>query len=138
MLVQQRTISNKVSISGVGLHTGCESTITFLPAPENHGVIFRRIDVGGKPEIPALADFVVNVSRGTTLGIGDVKVHTVEHVLSAVAGLEIDNVIIEHRCPGTAGMRRKCETLRRCAAKGWICSAVCAERLPHYRSDRGI
>jgi len=99
MLVQQRTISDRVSISGVGLHTGCKSTITFLPAPENHGIIFRRIDVGGKPEIPALADFVVDVSRGTTLGVGDVKVHTVEHVLAAVAGLEIDNVIIELDAP---------------------------------------
>jgi UDP-3-O-[3-hydroxymyristoyl] N-acetylglucosamine deacetylase / 3-hydroxyacyl-[acyl-carrier-protein] dehydratase len=99
MLVQQRTISNKVSISGVGLHTGCESTITFLPAPENHGIVFRRTDVGGNPEIPALADYVVDVSRGTTLGIGDVKVHTVEHVLAAVAGLEIDNVMIELDAP---------------------------------------
>ena len=95
MLVQQRTITNKVSLSGVGLHTGCDSTITFLPAPENHGIVFRRTDVGGNPEIPALADFVVDVSRGTTLGIGDVKVHTVEHVLAAVAGLEIDNITIE-------------------------------------------
>ncbi len=95
MLVQQRTISNKVSLSGVGLHTGCESTITFLPAPENHGIVFRRTDVGGKPEIPALADYVVDVSRGTTLGIGEVKVHTVEHVLAALAGLEIDNVMVE-------------------------------------------
>ena len=99
MLVQQRTISNKVSISGVGLHTGCESTLTFLPAPENHGIIFRRTDVGGNPEIPALADFVVDVSRGTTIGIGDVKIHTVEHVLAAVAGLEIDNVMIEVDAP---------------------------------------
>ncbi|MGO9482013.1 MAG: bifunctional UDP-3-O-[3-hydroxymyristoyl] N-acetylglucosamine deacetylase/3-hydroxyacyl-ACP dehydratase [Candidatus Kryptoniota bacterium] len=99
MLVQQRTISNKVSISGTGLHTGCESTLTFLPAPENHGIIFRRTDVGGKPEIPALADLVVDVSRGTTLGIGDVKVHTVEHVLAAVAGLEIDNIMIEIDAP---------------------------------------
>ncbi len=99
MLVQQRTISKRVSISGVGLHTGCESTITFLPAPENHGIVFRRTDVGGNPEIPALADFVVDVSRGTTLGIGDVKVHTVEHVLAAVAGLEIDNIMIELDAP---------------------------------------
>ena len=83
----------------MGLHTGCESTITFLPAPENHGIVFRRTDVGGKPEIPALADYVVDVSRGTTLGIGDVKVHTVEHVLAAVAGLEIDNVMIELDAP---------------------------------------
>ncbi len=99
MLVQQRTISNKVTVSGVGLHTGCESTVTFLPAPENHGIVFRRTDVDGKPEIPALADYVVDVSRGTTLGIDEVKVHTVEHVLAAIAGLEIDNVIVEIDAP---------------------------------------
>lgn len=99
MLVQQRTISKSVTYSGVGLHTGCNSTVTFLPAPVNHGIVFHRTDVGGKPEIPALADFVVDVSRGTTLGVGDVKVHTVEHVLAAVAGLEIDNVMIEVDAP---------------------------------------
>ncbi len=99
MLVQQRTISESVSFPGVGLHTGYESTVTFLPAPENHGIVFRRTDVGGKPEIPALADFVVDVSRGTTLGVGDIKVHTVEHVLAAVAGLEIDNIMIEVDAP---------------------------------------
>lgn len=99
MLVQQRTISKSVTYSGVGLHTGYDSTVTFLPAPVNHGIVFRRTDVGGKPEIPALADFVVDVSRGTTLGVGDVKVHTVEHVLAAVAGLEIDNVMIEVDAP---------------------------------------
>ncbi len=99
MLVQQRTISKSVSYSGIGLHTGYDSTVTFLPAPENRGIVFRRADVGGKPEIPALADYVVDVSRGTTLGIGDVKVHTVEHVLAAVAGLEIDNIIIEVDAP---------------------------------------
>jgi UDP-3-O-[3-hydroxymyristoyl] N-acetylglucosamine deacetylase/3-hydroxyacyl-[acyl-carrier-protein] dehydratase len=99
MLVQQRTISKSVSYSGVGLHTGYQSTITFLPAPENRGIVFRRTDVGGKPEIPALADFVVDVSRGTTLGIGDVRVQTVEHVLAAIAGLEIDNIVIEVDAP---------------------------------------
>jgi UDP-3-O-[3-hydroxymyristoyl] N-acetylglucosamine deacetylase/3-hydroxyacyl-[acyl-carrier-protein] dehydratase len=99
MLVQQRTIQKSVSLSGVGLHTGCRSTMTFLPAPVNTGVIFRRVDLGGKPEIPSLAEYVVDVSRGTTLGIGDVKVHTVEHVLAAIAGLEIDNIIVELDAP---------------------------------------
>jgi UDP-3-O-[3-hydroxymyristoyl] N-acetylglucosamine deacetylase/3-hydroxyacyl-[acyl-carrier-protein] dehydratase len=99
MLVQQRTISKSVSYSGVGLHTGYQSTVTFLPAAENRGIVFRRVDVGGKPEIPALADYVVDVSRGTTIGIGDVKVHTVEHVLAAIVGLEIDNIIVEVDAP---------------------------------------
>jgi len=95
MLVQQRTIKNTVSFSGVGLHTGNLCTITFKPAPDNYGIRFKRIDIGGSPEIPADVDHVVDISRGTTLGIGDIRVHTVEHVLAAVAGLQIDNLIIE-------------------------------------------
>ncbi len=95
MLELQRTIKKEVSISGIGLHTGTKCTMTFKPAPEGYGIKFKRTDVGGSPEIPALAEFVIDVSRGTTLGIGDTRVHTVEHVLAAVSGLQIDNIIIE-------------------------------------------
>lgn len=95
MLEQQRTIKKPVSISGTGLHTGTQCKVTFKPAPENHGITFVRVDLGGRPEIPALCDYVVDVSRGTTLGIGEAKVYTVEHVLAAVVGLQIDNLIIE-------------------------------------------
>ncbi|MCB2205712.1 bifunctional UDP-3-O-[3-hydroxymyristoyl] N-acetylglucosamine deacetylase/3-hydroxyacyl-ACP dehydratase [bacterium] len=95
MLVHQCTIKEPVSYSGTGLHTGAQCTITFKPAPENYGIRFVRIDLGGNPEIPAIVDYVVDVSRGTTLGHGDIKVYTVEHVLAAVAGLQIDNLIIE-------------------------------------------
>jgi UDP-3-O-[3-hydroxymyristoyl] N-acetylglucosamine deacetylase / 3-hydroxyacyl-[acyl-carrier-protein] dehydratase len=95
MLVQQRTIRQPVSISGVGLHTGSISTMTFRPAPEDTGIRFRRIDMGGSPEIPADVDHVVDISRGTTIGIGDARVHTVEHVMAALVGLEVDNCIID-------------------------------------------
>ncbi len=95
MLEQQRTIAKPVSISGIGLHTGTSCTMTFRPAPENCGIKFVRIDLGGSPEIPANADNVVDVSRGTTLGVGEAKVHTVEHVLASIVGLQIDNIIIE-------------------------------------------
>ena len=95
MLEQQRTIAKEVSISGIGLHTGTECTMTFKPANENYGIKFVRVDLNGNPEIPAIADNVVDISRGTTLGIGEAKVHTVEHVLAAVDGLQIDNMIIE-------------------------------------------
>jgi len=95
MLELQRTIAQPVSMSGIGLHTGTSCTMTFKPAPENYGIRFVRIDLGGNPEIPATADNVVDVSRGTTLGIGGAKVYTVEHVLAAVVGLQIDNIIIE-------------------------------------------
>lgn len=95
MLELQRTITKPVSMSGIGLHTGTSCTMTFKPAPINYGIKFIRVDLGGLPEIHAIADNVIDVSRGTTLGIGEVKVHTVEHVLAAVVGLQIDNLIIE-------------------------------------------
>ena len=95
MLELQRTISKPVTISGIGLHTGTKCSLTFKPAPENYGIRFIRVDLDGKPEIPANADNVVDISRGTTLGIGEAKVHTVEHVLAAIVGLQVDNVIIE-------------------------------------------
>ncbi|HRS02074.1 MAG TPA: bifunctional UDP-3-O-[3-hydroxymyristoyl] N-acetylglucosamine deacetylase/3-hydroxyacyl-ACP dehydratase [Bacteroidota bacterium] len=92
---KQRTIQKSTSLTGIGLHTGNHSTITFHPAPPNHGYSFIRSDLAEKIEIPALVDYVVDLSRGTTLGIGNVEVHTVEHVLAALAGLRIDNCIIE-------------------------------------------
>jgi len=95
MLELQRTIEKPVSLSGVGLHTGTSCTMTFKPAPENYGIKFVRTDLGGRPEIPANADYVVDLSRGTTLGLGTAKVHTVEHVLAAIVGLQIDNITIE-------------------------------------------
>jgi UDP-3-O-[3-hydroxymyristoyl] N-acetylglucosamine deacetylase / 3-hydroxyacyl-[acyl-carrier-protein] dehydratase len=95
MLVHQRTIKRPVSISGTGLHTGVTTTMTFVPAPVGFGIRFRRTDIGGSPEIPALAEYVTGVDRGTTLCVGEAKVHTVEHVLAALVGLQIDNIIIE-------------------------------------------
>jgi UDP-3-O-[3-hydroxymyristoyl] N-acetylglucosamine deacetylase/3-hydroxyacyl-[acyl-carrier-protein] dehydratase len=95
MLELQRTIAKAVSLTGVGLHTGTECSLTFKPAPENYGIRFKRMDLGGNPEIPATSDYVVDISRGTTLGMGEAKVHTVEHVLAAIVGLQIDNIIIE-------------------------------------------
>ncbi|MGB5892853.1 MAG: bifunctional UDP-3-O-[3-hydroxymyristoyl] N-acetylglucosamine deacetylase/3-hydroxyacyl-ACP dehydratase, partial [Ignavibacteriaceae bacterium] len=95
MLEQQITLKKSISMAGIGLHTGTECKMTFKPAPENYGIRFIRTDLGGKPEIPAIADNVIDVSRGTTIGIGEAKVHTIEHVLAAIAGLQIDNIIIE-------------------------------------------
>ena len=95
MLVQQRTIKQSVSMSGVGLHTGNICTMTFKPAPENYGVRWRRIDLPGEPEVPADVDHVVDISRGTTIELGAARVHTVEHVMAALVGLQIDNILIE-------------------------------------------
>jgi UDP-3-O-[3-hydroxymyristoyl] N-acetylglucosamine deacetylase/3-hydroxyacyl-[acyl-carrier-protein] dehydratase len=95
MAQMQRTIKKVATFSGTGLHTGCQSTVTFTPAPINHGITFIRTDLENCPEIPADVDHVVDLQRGTTLGIGDVRVHTVEHVLAALAGLQIDNMKVE-------------------------------------------
>ncbi|MGA2622318.1 MAG: bifunctional UDP-3-O-[3-hydroxymyristoyl] N-acetylglucosamine deacetylase/3-hydroxyacyl-ACP dehydratase [Bacteroidota bacterium] len=95
MLVQQRTLKRPVSMSGVGLHTGVTTKVTFKPAPVGYGIKFRRTDFPDPQEIPALVDLVDEVARGTTLRVGEAKVHTVEHVLAAIVGLQIDNIVIE-------------------------------------------
>ena len=91
----QQTIREVVSVSGIGLHTGRKVTMTFKPAPENSGFRFLRTDLPDAPIIPADVQFVVTTNRGTTLQIKDVQVSTVEHTLSALTGLGIDNVMIE-------------------------------------------
>lgn len=95
MRSNQRTIKERSTFEGIGLHTGNTSTIEFHPAPENYGIRFVRTDLPGNPEIPAIVDFVSDISRGTTLTHNDASVHTVEHVLASVVGLEIDNIRIE-------------------------------------------
>lgn len=96
---KQRTIAQQVSLTGVGLHTGESVTITFVPAPENYGYAFRRTDLEGEPLIEADANYVVNTQRGTNLEKHGVKIQTSEHVLAALVGMEIDNVIIELDSP---------------------------------------
>lgn len=91
----QKTIAREASFSGIGLHTGNLTTITFKPAPPGRGITFYRVDLPNKPGVKADIDHVVDVSRGTTIGINGFKVHTVEHVLAAIAGLGIDNLDIE-------------------------------------------
>ncbi|MCJ8211784.1 bifunctional UDP-3-O-[3-hydroxymyristoyl] N-acetylglucosamine deacetylase/3-hydroxyacyl-ACP dehydratase [Mucilaginibacter sp. RS28] len=101
MNVKQRTIKAPVVISGTGLHTGESVTMTFNPAPENHGFKFRRIDLEGHPIIDADVDNVTDTSRGTTITQNGASVSTVEHVLAALVGLEIDNVLIDVDGPET-------------------------------------
>lgn len=91
----QQTIEYPVTLSGVGLHTGVETSITFRPAPVNSGTRFIRSDLPGRPEMAAHIDHVTDVSRGTVLSSRGVMLHTVEHVLAALAGLEIDNIRVE-------------------------------------------
>ena len=95
MFDKQRTIKRDISLSGIGLHTGVNCTMTFKPAPPETGIRFVRSDLTGTPSVQADIDHVVDISRGTTLQDGEAKVYTVEHVLAAFAGLQIDNIIVE-------------------------------------------
>ena len=93
--MKQRTILREVSISGKSLHTGEEVQLTLKPAAVNHGIVFQRMDLFGKPELKPLVDFVTDLVRSTTIADGHAKVNTVEHVLSALSGCGVDNVLVE-------------------------------------------
>ncbi len=95
MIKNQRTIQKAVSVSGVGLHSGIEVTMTFYPAPINHGFKFKRIDIEGHPTVDADVSKVVDTSRGTSIESNGVRIMTVEHTLAALTGLGIDNIMIE-------------------------------------------
>jgi UDP-3-O-[3-hydroxymyristoyl] N-acetylglucosamine deacetylase/3-hydroxyacyl-[acyl-carrier-protein] dehydratase len=92
---KQKTLKSDFSVSGKGLHTGVNAALTVKPAPENHGIVFCRVDLPEKPVVPALAEFVSQTSRGTVLKNGDAQVSTVEHLLSALYAAGIDNCLIE-------------------------------------------
>ncbi len=92
---KQQTIKKAVSVSGVGLHTGVTATMTFLPAPANHGYKFQRVDLPDQPIVDADVDNVVDTSRGTTIEQNGARINTVEHTLAALVGLQIDNVLIQ-------------------------------------------
>ena len=93
--MHQRTLSGTARLRGNGLHTGAEVTLTFHPAPAGHGVKFKRTDLEGHPVLPADVKRVISTERSTTLGDGSATVSTVEHLLSALSGLQIDNVLVD-------------------------------------------
>lgn len=95
MSKKQNTIQKDVTLEGVGLHTGNQVTLTFKPAPVNHGFAFKRVDLEGQPTIEAKAEYVVDTQRGTNMEKNGVFINTSEHVLAAAVGLNIDNLLIE-------------------------------------------
>ncbi|MDR0933197.1 MAG: UDP-3-O-acyl-N-acetylglucosamine deacetylase [Victivallales bacterium] len=92
---KQQTVVNSAEYSGIALHSGARSTVRVSPAPENSGIVFRRVDLPGKPEVRALASNVADVRRGTTIGNGNAVVATVEHIMSALHAFHIDNCIVD-------------------------------------------
>lgn len=98
-MIKQRTLRNEIRATGIGLHTGEKIYLTLKPAPINHGIVFRRVDLDPVVSIPALAQNVGDTTMSTALMAGDVRVSTVEHLLSAMAGLGIDNAVIDVNAP---------------------------------------
>ncbi|MBY0542929.1 MAG: bifunctional UDP-3-O-[3-hydroxymyristoyl] N-acetylglucosamine deacetylase/3-hydroxyacyl-ACP dehydratase [Sphingobacteriaceae bacterium] len=101
MNVKQKTIKSEVSVKGVGLHTGANVTLTFCPAPDNHGFKFQRIDLPGQPIIDADCDNVTDTARGTTITQNGASVSTVEHVMASLVGMDLDNVLLKLDGPET-------------------------------------
>lgn len=146
----QQTIKKQASFTGIGLHTGESSTITFKPAPENYGIVFTRTDCEEVVEVPALVDYVVQDNsidslRGTNLQKDGCMIYTVEHVLAAVAGLQIDNLLIELSAPeppvgdGSAmpyvNVLLEAEIIKQEALKNYL---VIDDTLHFHNEQRGI
>src|SRR6059058_3255121 len=91
----QQTLAKSAGFSGTSLHTGEKVSLKLHPAPENHGVKFKRKDLADEPTIDAKIDNLKMVERATTIGEGSIRVHTVEHVLAALSAMDVDNAIVE-------------------------------------------
>lgn len=92
---KQRTLKSEASFTGIGIHTAQQVSLKFVPAKEGSGIVFKRVDLPGQPIIPATVEYVVDTARSTTIGIHDIRIHTVEHVLAALNAFQIDNLVIE-------------------------------------------
>ncbi len=93
--LKSRTLKQPASFSGIGIHTGELVTMKFCPAVEGNGIVFKRVDLPGQPTVPATVEYVCDTARSTTIGIGPVRIHTVEHVLAALSAYQIHNLTIE-------------------------------------------
>jgi UDP-3-O-[3-hydroxymyristoyl] N-acetylglucosamine deacetylase/3-hydroxyacyl-[acyl-carrier-protein] dehydratase len=142
---KQHTLSDSISISGTGLHTGILVDMTLQPANPGFGIQFQRIDLPNQPLIKADCDLVTDTSRGTTLQVGDAKVSTVEHILAALVGLGVDNLLIELNGPEIPIMDgssapfieaiEKVGVLEQDAAKAWY---SIDENIFHYDEDKRV
>ncbi|MEY4057861.1 MAG: hypothetical protein RLZ50_1073 [Bacteroidota bacterium] len=142
---KQHTLSKSISISGTGLHTGVLVDMTLTPANPGYGIQFQRVDLPNKPTIKADCDLVTDTSRGTTLQVGDVKISTVEHILAALVGMGVDNLLIEVNGPeipiidgSSSPFIEKIEEagiLEQDAAKAWY---SIDENIFHYDDEKRV
>ena len=145
MAEKQRTLKEPLSFKGKGLHTGVEVILTIHPAPENHGYIFKRIDLPGQPTISPFAENVVDTSRGTTIEENGAKVSTIEHVLSALTGMRLDNVILEINGPEAPILDGSAREYVEAIAKSGVVEQDAErryfkleEKLEYYDEDNGV
>ena len=101
MATKQQPLAAAISVTGKGLHTGLQVEMTVHPAEENRGIVFRRVDLEGAPEVSALCEYVTDTSRGTTIEKGEAKVSTIEHIMSALWTLGVDNAVVDINAPET-------------------------------------
>jgi UDP-3-O-[3-hydroxymyristoyl] N-acetylglucosamine deacetylase/3-hydroxyacyl-[acyl-carrier-protein] dehydratase len=117
----QQTLAKTASLTGTSLHTGGQVNVTLKPAPSDHGVKFKRIDLADEPIIDAIVHHIKSVERATTIGEGNVKVHTVEHLLAALSGMGIDNALIEMDASeppiGDGSARPYVELIKKCGVE---------------------
>ncbi len=110
----QQTICREATTGGIGFITGADVTIRFLPAVENHGIVFQRVDLAEKPCVPASLDSLIPRQRRTGLNANGATVELVEHVLSALAGLQVDNCLVQLNAPETPGFDGSCQAVVDC------------------------
>ena len=145
MAEKQRTLAGAIRFSGKGLHSGIPVKMSYHPAPDSHGYIFKRIDLPGQPLVHALAENVVDTSRGTTIEENGVRVATIEHVIASLAGMGIDNALIEIDGPETPIMDGSArEYVEAIAKTGPVEQAtdrkffVLKEKVEYYDEEKGI
>jgi UDP-3-O-[3-hydroxymyristoyl] N-acetylglucosamine deacetylase/3-hydroxyacyl-[acyl-carrier-protein] dehydratase len=145
MAEKQRTLKAPITFTGKGLHTGVEVNMTFHPAPDSHGYIFKRIDLPDQPLINALAENVVETSRGTTIEENGARVSTIEHVVASFAGMGIDNVLVEVDGPETPILDGSAREYAEAIAKtGTVEQAtdrkyfILKEKVEYYDEEHGI
>ncbi len=134
-MIFQRTLKNIIRATGVGLHTGDKVYLTLRPAPVDNGIIFRRVDLDPPVEIKAHLENVGDTRLSTTLMNGDVRISTVEHLLSAMAGLGIDNAYIDLSRTGSADHGRQRRSVRVSDSVGGHRRAECAETFHPYQAQ---
>ena len=145
MTNRQKTLNQPIQFSGRGLHTGLAVNMTVLPAPAKHGIVFRRIDLEGQPEIPALSDFVTDTSRSTTIEKDGIKISTIEHIMSALWMSGVDNAIIEVDAPEVPIMDGSARDYAAAIARVGLAEQEAeieyytpSERISYVNEERGI